>query len=194
MWKLFEPRSTAAKDSLAAWVVIAAGEFHYDWRQERSFGRKAQKTQQPADPDAARQVGSFGSGGARFRPSPDEARALRGGADGEVAPQEGLRAGPDPEFARRPRKSAVAFDANIYEAGVAALLRVLRGREEKALLLVGHNPGFDELLLHLCSEPPPRDDEGKLLTTAAIAVLDLENGPRRGSAQLVALKRPKEPG
>jgi phosphohistidine phosphatase len=92
------------------------------------------------------------------------------------------------------RKSAVAFDANIYEAGVAALLRVLRGREEKALLLVGHNPGFDELLLHLCSEPPPRDDEGKLLTTAAIAVLDLENGPRRGSAQLVALKRPKEPG
>jgi phosphohistidine phosphatase len=94
------------------------------------------------------------------------------------------------------KKSDIAWDEAIYEADLAALLRVIRGCGEETLLLVGHNPGFDDLLCHLCGEPPPRDDAGKLLTTAAIAVLDFDGAidARAGSARLVALKRPRDSG
>jgi phosphohistidine phosphatase len=90
--------------------------------------------------------------------------------------------------------SAVAWDERIYDADLKTLLEVIRGRAETDLLLVGHNPGFDDLLGHLCSEPAPRDEEGKLLTTAAIAVLEFAGSidTRAGSARLVALKRPKD--
>ena len=93
------------------------------------------------------------------------------------------------------KKSEIAWEEDIYDADLQTLLRVVRGRTEQSLLLVGHNPGFDDLLCHLSHEPPPRDDEGKLLTTAAVAVLDFD-GPidtGAGSAQLTALKRPKDP-
>ena len=94
------------------------------------------------------------------------------------------------------RKSAVAFDDDIYEADLETLLRVVGGRSEPTLFLVGHNPGLDELLCHLCSTPPPRDGEGTLLTTAAIAVLDFDGDMDTvaGSARLVALRRPKDSG
>ena len=93
------------------------------------------------------------------------------------------------------RKSAVAWDEDIYEADLATLRHVVGRRTGAALLLVGHNPGLDELLCHLCRDPPPRDDEGKLLTTAAIAVLDFDGviDTRAGSARLTALRRPKDP-
>ena len=93
------------------------------------------------------------------------------------------------------RKSEIAWDERIYDADVGTLLEVIGGRKETDLLLVGHNPGFDDLLSHLCSEPPPRDGEGKLLTTAAIAVLEFDGpvGTRAGCARLAALKRPKDP-
>jgi phosphohistidine phosphatase len=93
------------------------------------------------------------------------------------------------------RESEIAWDEDIYDADLATLLRVIRRRTETDLLLVGHNPGFDDLLCHLCREPPSCDGEGKLLTTAAIAVLEFD-GPvdtRKGCARLVGLKRPKDP-
>lgn len=93
------------------------------------------------------------------------------------------------------KKSAIAFDEDIYDADLGTLLRVVHRRSVPSLLLVGHNPGLEELLCHLSREPPPRDGEGKLLTTAAIAVLEFD-GPivtGAGSARLVALKRPRDP-
>jgi phosphohistidine phosphatase len=93
------------------------------------------------------------------------------------------------------RDSEVAWDEDIYEADLETLLRVIGRRAETVLLLVGHNPGFDDLLCHLCREPPPRDGEGKLLTTAAIAALEFD-GPidtRKGCARLAGLKRPNDP-
>lgn len=93
------------------------------------------------------------------------------------------------------RESEICWDDDIYDADLAALLRVIRRRADTDLLLVGHNPGFDDLLCHLCSESPSRDAEGKLLTTAAMAVLEFDGpvGTGAGSARLVALKRPKDP-
>jgi phosphohistidine phosphatase len=94
------------------------------------------------------------------------------------------------------RRKRITFDDRIYEAGLRQLLDVVatHGADSDAMLLVGHNPGLEELIAHLASEPPPRDERGKLMTTAAVAVLefngDIEISPR--SARVRQLARPRE--
>jgi phosphohistidine phosphatase len=94
------------------------------------------------------------------------------------------------------RRKRIVFDDRIYEAGLRQLLDVIasRGADSDTLLLVGHNPGLEELLAHLASEPPPRDGRGKLMTTAAVAVLEFNGaiGTRPGSGRLQQLVRPRE--
>jgi len=112
--------------------------------------------------------------------------------------------------ARRARETAVAvaavvgidhgilvWDDRIYEAGVNDLLAVIRehcGRCTTALL-VGHNPGLDDLLCHLSSRAPPLSASGKLLTTGAVAVLAWKQGhigTDRHGAELEYLQRPRD--
>lgn len=92
---------------------------------------------------------------------------------------------------------AIVFDEAMYDAALGDLLSVIaRWREgAQVLLLVGHNPGFDTVLTHLCSKEPPEDAEGRLLTTAAVAVLALDAAQALdpGSARLEILRRPKDP-
>jgi phosphohistidine phosphatase len=90
--------------------------------------------------------------------------------------------------------SDIQWEQAIYDADLKTLLRIIRGTTDTALLLIGHVPGLDDLLCHLSREPPPRNEEGKLLTTAAIAVLEFEGSvdTRAGSAELKALKRPRD--
>jgi phosphohistidine phosphatase len=95
------------------------------------------------------------------------------------------------------RKKQIVWDKRIYEAAVPALQEVIdahRDRAKKTMLLVGHNPGFDDLLVHLCAEPPPRDARARLLTTAAVAVLVFGAGISAAarSAKLEQLVRPGE--
>ena len=102
------------------------------------------------------------------------------------------------EKLRIPRKRII-FDARIYEAELSQLLDVIaaHGADTDALLLVGHNPGLEELLMHLTLEPPSRDERGKLLTTAAVAVLEFKGGigikPRRGRLQKLVRPRDLKP-
>lgn len=87
-------------------------------------------------------------------------------------------------------------DMQIYEGSLADLLEVVMAHAAGAstLMIVGHNPGFDELLCHLAAAPPPRDAEGKLLTAGAAVVLDFDDGisAAAGSGRLLTLMRPKE--
>lgn len=89
----------------------------------------------------------------------------------------------------------LSFDDRIYEGSIPALQAVIQthGRAASTLLLVGHNPGLDNLLCYLCSGPPPRDPDGKLLTAGALAVLGYQGGidDAGGSAELEVLMRPK---
>ena len=90
----------------------------------------------------------------------------------------------------------VVWDESLYEATTGALLAALARvpASSHRLLLVGHNPGLEELLRHLCATLPVADD-GKLLPTAALARLAL---PKRwdalapGCAELVALVRVRD--
>lgn len=90
----------------------------------------------------------------------------------------------------------IIWDERVYNGSVPGLLAVVNSHASGAQvsLLVGHNPGLDDLLAHLCAGALPLDEEGKLLTTGAIAVLALDPGKglERGSAELEELVRPRD--
>lgn len=94
------------------------------------------------------------------------------------------------------KKKRIVWDDEIYEAGVPELLGVLARCPDTAatVLLIGHNPGLEELVRHLAGEDLAIPDDGKLLPTATIARLEMPNdwsqlGP--GSAQLLSITRPR---
>jgi len=89
----------------------------------------------------------------------------------------------------------VLKDQRIYEADLSNLLQLLSELPEKTqrVLLVGHNPGLEELLCYLAAGIKTADD-GKLLTTAALAHLSLTTSWRslsKHSASLCSLIRAK---
>jgi phosphohistidine phosphatase len=96
----------------------------------------------------------------------------------------------------------VRHDPRIYEAPVARLLSVLQEVEPEnaTLLMIGHNPGFEDLAALLASDGD-RDGIlriGQKYPTAGLAVIDFaENNWRdvkRGSGRLERFTTPKSLG
>lgn len=93
--------------------------------------------------------------------------------------------------------AGIRQEPQIYEAGLEQLLAVVRGLsgDDRRVMLVGHNPGLEELLRHLAAELPPLPEDGKLLPTATLARLSLD-GPwsavGEGGARLLELVRPAQ--
>ena len=92
-------------------------------------------------------------------------------------------------------KHSIIQDKRVYEQGCQGLKSVLADCPEKAgkILLVGHNPDLEDLLIHLAgaANMPVVD---KLLPTAALARLTMpENWAEleRGCAGLIAITYPK---
>jgi len=90
----------------------------------------------------------------------------------------------------------IKWDKRIYDAVLSDLLDVLADSPAPAtrVLLVGHNPGLEHLLMHLCSTLP-RSPDGKLLPTATIAHVRLPDDwttldPVCG--ELLMLQRPRD--
>ena len=85
----------------------------------------------------------------------------------------------------------IKFDERIYEANTQTLLEVINGLNEKtkSAMLVGHNPGFENLVKALTGEIEP-------MPTAALAVIDLKTDKwsdvEAGCGNLRVLIRPKE--
>lgn len=87
-------------------------------------------------------------------------------------------------------------EQRIYAASPGQLLEVLGECPAKAkrVLLVGHNPGLEELLHYLLGEQAPAGEEGRL-PTATLARLDMPDDWRKlpaGSAKLRSITRPRE--
>ena len=83
----------------------------------------------------------------------------------------------------------------IYEAPESALLKVIRSTpaEIRTLLMIGHNPGLQDLSLDLVGDGS-REARARLsveFPTAALAIIDIEGDawtrvpPRRGPARTV---------
>ena len=84
----------------------------------------------------------------------------------------------------------------IYLADVDDLLEVLRQipAEASRVMLVGHNPGLEELLLSLTGGDVELAEDGKLLPTATLAILEIEENwsdLKQGSARLLKVIRPR---
>jgi phosphohistidine phosphatase len=84
------------------------------------------------------------------------------------------------------------FDEHIYEASVQVLLEIISEIEDgaNAVLLVGHNPGLEELLEFLTGE-------ARQMSTAALAYITLNidkwsEARRRRAGRLEWLVKPKE--
>ena len=89
------------------------------------------------------------------------------------------------------------FEPALYDASVLTLLAVLADvpARAKRVLVVAHNPGLDELVVHLAGRVPALSAGGKLMTTAAIASFALRadwSELTRGCGDLLRLVRPKE--
>lgn len=98
---------------------------------------------------------------------------------------------------RRPLNAM--FDARIYLASAMTLLDVVQGFEAGATtaLLIGHNPGLEDLLLYLTPPADPlRGEVEAKYPTATVAVLDLDVATWReideGRAHLRHFVRPRD--
>ena len=65
------------------------------------------------------------------------------------------------------------WDERVYEADVRALLRVLADcpTDARRVLLVGHNPGLEDLVRHLGGTTVREPEEGKFFPSCALARL-----------------------
>lgn len=97
-----------------------------------------------------------------------------------------------------------AFPEALYLASAPSLLAQLRKAADDApsLMLVGHNPGLENLALHLVRKPTSEADTKHLramaegLPTCALAVFDFDIAHFKqlaaGDGELVAYVRPKD--
>jgi phosphohistidine phosphatase len=91
--------------------------------------------------------------------------------------------------------SIISQQHDIYGADVDDLLQVLSQVSEQyqRIMLVGHNPGLEDLLSYLTAQTPSPED-GKLLPTATLAHLETEQSWDSLSAhcaRLISITRPK---
>lgn len=91
------------------------------------------------------------------------------------------------------------FDARIYLASAMTLLDVVQGFEASAAtgLLIGHNPGLEDLLLYLTPTADPLRGEAEVkYPTATVAMLDFDVAMWRdiaeGGGQLRHFIRPRD--
>ena len=93
------------------------------------------------------------------------------------------------------RAESVRLDDRIYDARVDDLLEVLGDCPDAAtrVMLVGHNPGLEALLVWLASDHVAVPSDGKLLPTATLARLAMPadwGSLPRGCARLESIIRP----
>lgn len=90
--------------------------------------------------------------------------------------------------------SNIEQDKRIYHAGPDQLLEVLASCPPgaKRVMLVGHNPGMEQLLRELADPTPETPEDGKLMPTATLAHLGVPDDWHsldRGAAKLLQLVR-----
>ena len=90
----------------------------------------------------------------------------------------------------------IQFDHHLYAADLDSLLKRLKAcpANTRRLLLVGHNPELEALLLYLAKDEVAMPNDGKLLPTASLALLAIDgrwDKMRAGCARLERTVRPK---
>lgn len=94
-------------------------------------------------------------------------------------------------------ETGITWVQAFYEAGTNAFLEALADcpKSKERVLVVGHNPGLEDLVDYLCGGPLERPMDGKLLPTAALARLEMPADWSRlapGCAHLVSVTRSRD--
>jgi phosphohistidine phosphatase len=92
---------------------------------------------------------------------------------------------------------SVQWQADLYLASTHTLLITISEAMQKcdSLLMIGHNPGFDDLVDYLSANELPLTASGKLMTTSALAVIDIPRQQKSLSANCgksMSLVRPAD--
>lgn len=90
----------------------------------------------------------------------------------------------------------VSWEPRVYGASLDILLTVLAECSGTIhnLLLVGHNPGLEDLLAYLCPSAAKNSKTVKLMPTAAVAVITIQlpwSGLEAGSGTLESIVQPR---
>ena len=91
----------------------------------------------------------------------------------------------------------VIFDKELYLADLETLQEVIQvyASNNKRLMVLAHNPGMDDLVGYLSSEPPALTNNGKLMVTSAVACLafdSMKDISKPGKGRLECLLRPRD--
>ncbi len=89
----------------------------------------------------------------------------------------------------------IQHEKRLYESDIESLLNVLIELPDNAVrvLMVGHNPEFEELLIFLSAKEIVIPEDGKLLPTAALARLNIScewSEVAKKCAKVLEVKRP----
>ena len=93
---------------------------------------------------------------------------------------------------------STSVEPDLYGADEPALLDRLRGLPDTvgSVMLIGHNPGLQDLVLALAAPAPARDEVAAKFPTAALATFAFAGRSWRdlapGGAELVAYVRPRD--
>ena len=90
----------------------------------------------------------------------------------------------------------VQFDERVYQASLSTLLEIIAQCPEDMdnIMLVGHNPGMDELLTYLCGANLPLSSKGKLMATATLAQISLPDDWQQLKSECGKLQQITRPG
>lgn len=90
----------------------------------------------------------------------------------------------------------IIYMDKLYLASLSVLLQILRDipLEHNSVMLVGHNPGLEELVRYLAKLEVPLTDSGKLMTTACLAQFKLPDdwSELSGRGELLQILRPAD--
>jgi len=94
-------------------------------------------------------------------------------------------------------KSNIIIDRELYLADREILCEAIQlyARNNQRLLILAHNPGMDDVVSYLADTLPPLSSSGKLMTTCAVAVFNMDSTEavkKPGLGKLQNLVRPKE--
>ena len=92
---------------------------------------------------------------------------------------------------------AVSVEADLYAASAGDLLERLRAVADdiESVMLIGHNPGLEQLALRLATSGDDLPDMRRKFPTGALATLSFAGGWRDlapGSAELIDFVKPKQ--
>lgn len=89
----------------------------------------------------------------------------------------------------------IYHDERLYLASLHDLLSVMRDipASPEPLMLIGHNPGLEDLLLYLAGDAAAHTGHRKIMPTAALAHMEFTGStPAPGTVRLLNLLRPRE--